>query len=126
MDRILEYLAGVPRSPRLTALLVTGYTVAMLVGGLAFGQQWFRQADVLAVLYRLFGRVAPITVSRTGTGRYRVRFRWPWRGCLRAVPGTAVAAFVIATVYTVSFDGFISTPEFQTLLFASRAALGPG
>ena len=122
---ILENLTVVPRSPRLTALLITGYTAAMLVGGLAYGPQWFRQADVLAVLYRLFGRVAPVTFQSASDG-YRVRFRWPWQGCLRPVPGIAVAAFVIATVYTVSFDGFTSTPEFQTLLFTVRDALGVG
>ena len=123
---ILENLTVVPRSPRSTALLITGYTVAMLVGGLAFGPKWFQQADALAVLYRLFGRVAPITFKSTGSGGYQMQFRWPWQGCLRPVSGFAAGAFVIATVYTVSFDGFTSTPEFQTLLFASRNALGVG
>ena len=123
---ILENLTVIPRSPRLTALLITGYTVTMLIGGLAFGPQWLRQADVLAVLYRLFGRVASIAFEPTGSGEYRMQFRWPWQGCLRPVSGIAVAAFVIATVYTVSFDGFTSTPEFQTLLFTSRDALGVG
>ena len=123
---ILENLTVVPRSPRLTALLITGYTVAMLVGGIAYGPQWFWEADVLAVLYRLFGRVAPVTFESTPAGGSRIQFRWPWQGCLRPVAGIAVAAFVIATVYTVSFDGFTSTPEFQTLLFTVRAALGVG
>lgn len=123
---ILENLTVVPRSPRLTALLVTGYTVVMLLGGLAFGPQWFRHADALAVLYRLFGRVAPVTVESTSSGGRRIQFRWPWQGCLRPVSGIAVAAFVIATVYTVSFDGFTSTPEFQTLLFSLRETLGVG
>ena len=123
---ILENLTVVPRSPRLTALLITGYTVAMLAGGLAFGPQWFRQADVLAVLYRLFGRVAPVTFEPTGSGEHWMQFRWPWKGCLRPVSGIAAAAFVIATVYTVSFDGFTSTPEFQTVLFTSRDTLRVG
>lgn len=123
---ILENLTVVPRSPRLTALLIIGYTVAMLLGGLAFGPKWFRQADVLAILYRLFGRVAPVAFEPTGSGGYRMQFRWPWQGCLRPVSGIAATMFVIATVYTVSFDGFTSTPEFQTLLFASRDALGVG
>ena len=123
---IIENLTVVPRSPRLTALLVTGYTIAMLGGGLAFGPMWFREADALAVLYRLFGRVAPVRFEPIASGRYRVRFRWPWRGCLRPIAALTGAAFVIATVYTVSFDGFTSTPEFQTLLFAVRDSLGVG
>jgi hypothetical protein len=35
-------------------------------------------------------------------------------------------AFVVAAVYTVSFDGFTSTPEYQALLFGVRDAMGPG
>ena len=123
---ILENLTAVPRSPRLTALLITGYTTVMLIGGVAFGPQWFRQADALAVLYRLFGRVAPVTIEPTTSDRYHVQLRWPWHGCLQPVAGIAAAAFIIATVYTVSFDGFTSTPEFQALLFTVRDALGVG
>ena len=121
---LLENLTVVPRSPRLTALFLTSYAMVMLAGGLAFGATWFRQADVLAVLYRLFGRVAPVRLEPTASGGYRVQVRWPWRGCLHPVAGLAGAAFVVATVYTVSFDGFTSTPEFQTLLFAVRDTLG--
>ncbi|MFB6136533.1 MAG: hypothetical protein ABEJ04_07210 [Halobacteriaceae archaeon] len=38
--------------------------------------------------------------------------------------GASGVAFVVATVYTVSFDGFTSTPEYQDLLFASAGRLG--
>jgi hypothetical protein len=121
---ILENLTAIPRSPSATALLIIFYTLLMLVGGIAFGPQWFRRADALAVLYRLFGRVAPVTTVQTDGGGYRVRARSPWRGCTRPVHGIAATAFVIATVYTVSFDGFTNTPEFQTLLFRTRDAFG--
>ena len=123
---VLENLTVVPRSPSATALLITFYTLLMLVGGIAFGPRWFRQADALAVLYRLFGRVAPVTTIQTDGDGYRVRVRSPWRGCTLPVRGIAATAFVIATVYTVSFDGFTSTPEFQTLLFGTQDALGIG
>lgn len=121
-----ENLTAIPRSPGATALLVVIYTLVMLGGGLAFGSAWFRNADALAVLYRLFGRVAPVEVTRTETGGYRVGLRPPWQGCSQAVEGLAVTAFVVATVYTVSFDGFTSTPEYQTLRFALRDAIGSG
>lgn len=123
---ILENLTGVPRSPNATALLLIVYTIVMLGGGLAFGPRWFRQADTLAVLYRLFGRVAPVKATRTEGGGYRIRARWPWQGVRHPVSGLAVAAFVIATVYTVSFDGFTSTPEFQTVFFGIPNAVGGG
>lgn len=123
---ILENLTVVPRSPSATALLITFYTLLMLVGGIMFGPRWFRQADALAVLYRLFGRIAPVTAVQTDADGYRIRIRSPWRGCTRPVRGIAATAFVIATVYTVSFDGFTSTPEFQTLLFGVRGSFGIG
>ena len=123
---VIENLTVIPRSPSATAFLITFYTLLMLVGGIAFGPRWFRQADALAVLYRLFGRVAPVTTIQTDGDGYRVRVRSPWRGCTRPVHGVAAIAFVIATVYTVSFDGFTNTPEFQTLLFRTRDAVGVG
>ena len=123
---VFENLTVIPRSPRATALLITVYMLVMFVGAIAFGPRWFRNADALSVFYRLFGRVAPLTATRTDAGGYRIRIRSPWRGCIRPVRGLAVTAFVIATVYTVSFDGFTSTPEFQTLLFGVRNTFGAG
>jgi hypothetical protein len=38
----------------------------------------------------------------------------------------ALIAFVVATVYTVSFDGFANTPEYQTVLFGVRDVLEIG
>lgn len=121
-----ENLTTIPRSPSATALLLVVYTLVMLGGGLAFGPAWFRSADALAVLYRLFGRVSPVTVTRTEAGGYRVGLRPPWQGCTQAVSGLGVSAFVVATVYTVSFDGFTSTPEYQTVRFAVQDAFGIG
>lgn len=121
---IFENLTGLPRSPRLTALLLTGYTLVMLVGGLAFGPAWFHRADAFAVLYRFFGRVAPVLIESTDDAGFRVMVRWPWTGCLRPASDSAAAGIAIAMVYTVSFDGFISTPEYQSLLFTVSDGVG--
>ncbi|MFC4553170.1 MULTISPECIES: hypothetical protein [Halorussus] len=135
---VLENLTWVPRSPRWTAILLAGYAAAMVVGAVVFGREWLRRADFFAVLYRLFGRVAPVTWERTapagpdreaaGSGtsiRLTVELRPPWRACRRPV-SLPVAAFVVAAVYTVSFDGFANTPEYQSLLFGVRDATGLG
>jgi hypothetical protein len=45
---------------------------------------------------------------------------------MRPTHGLTLGAFVIATVYTVSFDGFANTPEYQTVLFAVRDVLDVG
>ncbi|WP_435157645.1 hypothetical protein [Haladaptatus sp. DFWS20] len=118
---IAENLTQIPNSPRLTAILLAGYTLFMLVGGVLFGKTWFERADPLAVLYRLFGRVAPFKLEGSG-----IDLRPPWRGCLHPVRSLALSAFVVASVYTVSFDGFTETPEYQAILFSARDATGLG
>ena len=123
---VVENLTVVPRSPRLTATVLAAYALAMVAGGVCFGREWFRRADALAVLYRRFGRVSPVESSRRSDGGVAFALRPPWRGATGRVRTLAVAAFVVATVYTVSFDGFTGTPEYQTLLFSSRTFLGAG
>ncbi|QLG60530.1 hypothetical protein [Halorarum salinum] len=140
---VVATLTVTPQSPRSTAGVVAGYAAAMLVGGVCFGREWFRRADVLAVLYRSFGRVAVLDEregrqcesrrrerDRDDGGRHsngpRVSLRFPWTGCTTPVADASLAAFVVAAVYTVSFDGFTNTPEFQSLLFGTRRALGVG
>jgi hypothetical protein len=98
----------------------------MLGGSVLFGRAWLREADAFAMLYGLLGRVAPIRPVRTDPGGYRLALRAPWRGCTRPVADVAVVAVTVAAVYTVSFDGFISTIEFQRLLSGARNALGAG
>lgn len=123
---IVENLTAVPRSPRATTLLVAAYAAAMLLGAVAYGDEWFERADALAVLYRLFGRVAPLEIVRTPSAGYAISVRYPWAGCTRPIRDLAVAGFVIATVFTVSFDGFASTPEYRAILFVLRDATGFG
>lgn len=120
---VLENFTTFPRSPQLTALFLLGYTTVMLIGGILYGPQWFRQGDALAVLYRLFGGVAPCRAERAPDGGYILSVRAPWRDCTTPTTDLGTAAFIVATVYTVSFDGFTSTPEYQTLLFGLRDAV---
>jgi hypothetical protein len=123
---VVGTLTVVPRSPRLTAVVVAGYTLAMVGGAVLFGPTWFDRADPLGVLYRLFGRVAAVSVGRTGAGKMTVTLRRPWAACQRGVGGPALVVFVVAAVYTVSFDGFTNTRLYQTLLFGTRETLGTG
>lgn len=121
----VENLTVLPRDPLLTAALLASYALAMLLGGVAFGPTWFDRADTLAVLYRLFGRVRVLDVERTDRGGYALSLRPPWRGTLAPVP-PAEAAVVVLAVFTVSFDGFRETPEFQSVAGVFRETFGPG
>jgi hypothetical protein len=126
----LENLTVVPRDPLATAGVVAGYALLMVAGGVLFGPAWFERADALAVLYRLLGRTRVLDVRRAGadeasSGGYVVSARPAWRGCLGPV-GPAAVGVVLASVYTVSFDGFRETPEFATVTGLSRGMFGPG
>lgn len=121
----VENLTVVPREPLPTTALLAGYTLLMLLGGVAFGPAWFDRADVLSVLYRLLGRVRVLDVRRSSMGGYDLRLRPPWRGALDPVPVPEVGV-VVAAVFTVSFDGFRETPEFGTVIAVTRGAVGPG
>jgi hypothetical protein len=125
---VIENLTVIPRSPRLTTVVLAVYALAMVGGATLYGTAWLCRADPLGVFYRLFGRVAAIDVARSDDGAYTVSLRPPWQGCLRPVDSIPLVVFIIATVYTVSFDGFTDTRLFQTILFGVRETLstGPG
>ena len=122
---IFENLTVVPRSPAATAIVVAGYAAVMVLGAVVFGEGWLRHADTLSVLYRVLGRVAPVRFVEVDGG-YRIELRPPWTDCTQRVPTLSLVVFVIATVYTVSFDGFTNTPTYQMVLFDLRDALDSG
>lgn len=122
---VAENLTQLPQRPALTAGLLAVYATVMLLGGVVFGPAWFDHADALAVLYRLLGRAAPLQFARLDSGDTALVVRVPWRACRDALTPSRVA-FVVAAVYTVSFDGFAESPEYRTLFFGIREAFGVG
>ena len=123
---VAENLTRIPRLPTATAGVIAAYALVMLIGGLAFGPTWFERADPLSVLYRLLGRTAPLSVTRTRSGGWRLFARPPWHDCMTPVAFRAAVPFVVAAVYTVSFDGFAESPQYQNLYFAVRETFGVG
>jgi hypothetical protein len=123
---IAENLTRLPSLPAGTAVLVAGYALVMLLGGLVFGPTWFDRADPLAVFYRLLGRAAPLSVTHESSGAAAVVARVPWRDCRRPVPDRATAALVVAAVYTVSFDGFAESPAYASIYVGVQNTLSVG
>lgn len=78
------------------------------------------------MLYRLFGRVAGVSTDRSPEGDVEIAFCPPRRRCTAPVSGLTLVVFVIAAVYTVSFDGFRNTRLYHTVFFGVREALGTG
>ena len=123
---LVENATIIPRSPALTSVTIALYALAMVAGGVLFGSEWFDRADPLGVFYRLLGRVAPISTTRTESGSLAVSLRPPWRASTRPFAHDSLVVFVVAAVYTVSFDGFTNTRTYQTLLFDARDLVGFG
>jgi hypothetical protein len=123
---IVENLTVIPRSPTLTTVMISVYAFIMLTGAVLFGPTWFERANPMGVLYRLFGHVVGVFINRTPAGDIEISVRPPWRGCGDPVSELAIAVFVVAAVYTVSFDGFTNTRLYQTVLFGVRDAIGTG
>ena len=117
---VAENLTRIPQRPTLTAAVVAAYALVMFAGGLAFGRSWFDHADAFAVLYGLLGRVAPASVRRDDDGSVAVVRRYPWEGCTVPAADGATAAFVVAAIYTVTFDGFVESPAYRGLYAGAR------
>jgi hypothetical protein len=118
----IEVTAPLADDGRLLALVVVGYGLATVAGGVWFGPaRWFGTADPVSRLLRAYGTVAPVARE---DGRLRLR-----------LPGTALAddrrlvaapggvAFVVAVLYVTTYDGLVATGPWAG---AVEAAVGAG
>lgn len=123
---ITENLTRIPQRPAATAVVVGVYALASLVCALLFGREWFERGDVFEVLYGLLGRSAPLSVTTRDDGGWTVELRAPWRDCSTPLSTRTLAAFAVAMVYTVTFDGFAESPVYWDLYAGVREAFGAG
>ena len=119
---VLDPLTVVPSTPRLTTVLVATYLLGMLGGALLYGRPWLRQADPLAVYYRLLGRVAPLTVEADDTA-YTLSTRRAWDTCSTPVADRSSVAAVVAILGVTLFDAASGTPPYRDLYFGLRDTL---
>jgi fumarate reductase subunit D len=105
----VEVVGPLAASPRLLALAVVGYSAVTLAGAVAFGPTtWFRRADPVAGVFRLYGRVAPIGRDESGS----LALRLPGAGLSRpaGLDGPGAEAFVVALLWATTYDGLVATP----------------
>ena len=120
----VEIVVPVIDVPETLAVVVVCYTLYTVAGGVVFGPaDWFRHADPLAVLFRLFGAVAP--VQRTSDG-YELVLPGARLRDADVVTGTGGVAFVIALVWELTYSGFVTTPPgVETVSWAVGLGLPP-
>jgi hypothetical protein len=117
----LEIVSPFTEAPRLLAVAVLVYTVVTVLGAASVGvRDWFERVDPIARVFRYYGRVAP--VQRTENG---VEVTLPGARLLqsRLVTGFDEVAFVLALLWSTTYDGLVTTPAWGDL---ADAVVGVG
>jgi hypothetical protein len=125
----MELVWAQAKEPRTLGLILVAYIVATLVGSAVYGAEtWLGNVELFSVLSRTFSRFSPLelrpfvpeewAVSERRTARlrtYGAGLRTYGAG-LRTDPALpdGGAAFVLAALATVVFDGWSSTNRFGT------------
>ena len=103
----VEVIFPVSTVPTVLATATLGYSVATLSGAVLFGPDaWFKNADPLSVLFRLFGSVAPI---QRHDGAFHVQLPGSGLTDLESVSDESDVAFIIALIWELTFSGFTTT-----------------
>ena len=102
----VETATPVVSMPRVLALAISGYTLYTVTGGIVFGaEDWFHFCDPFAVVFRFYGRVAPLCPTDG-----ELEFRLP--GAVLAeieTVDTTTVAFAIVLIWELTFSGFVNT-----------------
>jgi hypothetical protein len=120
----LEIVLPITTVPGTLSVVVLGYSVATLAGAVLVGPStWFRRADPLSVLFRLYGAVAPVQRDDAG-----VRLVVP--GARLRDPGVVAdrseVAFALLLVCELTVSGFIVTdPGARTVQTLVEAGVPP-
>jgi hypothetical protein len=99
--------------PRSIAWLTLLYSAYLWLGIVLFGMTWLEQADPFTRYFRVLGCFAPIGPGQQGAIEVR-----PYATALqgRRMETNVEVAFVIAIMYSVTYDGFMATQEWVALM----------
>ncbi|MBW7472427.1 hypothetical protein QQF73_15185 [Marinobacter sp. M216] len=109
----IELVSDWSEEPYAVGLLVIAYILVALLGGLAYGKEWFCVVDPLSRIFAVLARLAPICVA----SRTALRLRPPGEGLLqRTEPVRGEVALITALIGIVLFDGLSETPVWAAVL----------
>ncbi len=112
----LELAFHEPASLTAIAVFLTGYVVAMLVGGSVFGAGWVRTGDGFAVLFSLLAALAPLHPDAEG----RLRLRVPGSGLATVDVRPGTLGVVLVLLGGTTFDGLSRTQWWSDVVGARR------
>jgi hypothetical protein len=118
----LEIVSPLTEAPRLLAVVVLGYTGATVGGAAAVGvDTWFRRVDPVARVFRYYGSVAPFQRTDDGLELTLPGSSLPESQFLR---GVDEVAFVLALLWSTTFDGLVTTPLWGDLVAGIVVGVG--
>ncbi|HEX2192347.1 MAG TPA: hypothetical protein VHH09_04070 [Acidimicrobiales bacterium] len=91
--------------PRVLAVAIGAYTLAVLAAAWVWGREWLRTGEAFTALFGLLSRAAPL--ARTDEGKLRLRPPFAGLADLEPVPG--LEAVVLVVLGSTSFDGLTRT-----------------
>jgi hypothetical protein len=122
----LEVIGTISQDPRAMAVVVVGYSVYLWLGMYVYGTEpWLSNADPFTRLYAYLGKFAPLAPANDDRD---AEIRMYGVGLVEADPSlydTGALAFLVALLYTVTFDGFLATPEWRDIALAVPATPVP-
>ena len=116
----LELVYPSRADPRVLALVVAAYSVAVVAGGAARGRRWLRGGEGFTALFRVLALGAPIYRG----GDNRLHLRAPFSGLARlGEPPAGLVALVLVVLGSTTFDGLTRT-DFWTRLAGDASTTG--
>ena len=133
----IEVVSPLADDPALVSTVVVGYTVVTLAGAVVFGpDRWFDRVDPIAAVFKYYGHVAPISTATTrveerdgakqgGDSEKQgeadangLAVRAPGVGLTRTdlVRHSSDVAFVVALLWSTTYDGLVATPAWESLI----------
>jgi len=116
-------------SPRGLSIALLGYTVFTVAGAYVVGANtWFRYVEFFSVLFRLLGKLAPVSYRGATAGRPAGwRLRWPGAGLMESRPEhLSEVVFILFMLSSTAFDGLHNTQLWALLFWQDIfAALSP-